>query len=68
KKDVNITATETEIKISAETKDRKYQKSIPLNAEIDPKKTTARYNNGILEIKAPLRHKEEHTGHSVKVT
>ncbi len=67
KKDVKLNSTETEIEIKAETKDRKYYKKVPLRAEIDPEKTHATYNNGILEIKAPLKGPGDAKGHDIKV-
>lgn len=67
KKDVKLNATEKEIEISAETKDRKYHKKVPLKTEIDPEKTSATYNNGILEIKAPLKGPGKSQGYKIKV-
>lgn len=67
KKDIKLNATEREIEISAETKDRKYYKRVPLETEIDPKKTDAKYNNGILEVKAALKGQGKSQGHDIKV-
>ncbi len=67
KKDVKVNATEREIEISAETEDRKYHKKVPLETEIDPKKTSAEYNNGILEVRAALKGSGKSQGHNIKV-
>jgi HSP20 family protein len=67
KKDVKLHATEKEIEIKAETEERKYYKKVPLGAKIVPEKTHSTYNNGILEIKAPLKGPEKTEGFDVKV-
>ncbi len=67
KKDVKLNATEREIEISAETKDRKYHNKVPLETDIEPENTSATYNNGILEIKAPLKGPGKSQGHDIKV-
>lgn len=53
--DIEMNAAENSIEIKADTKDKKYYKSLPLGVEIDPNSTSAKYNNGILEIKAKLK-------------
>jgi HSP20 family protein len=67
KKDVKLSATEKELEITAETEERKYHKLVPLGAKIEPEKTQSTYNNGILEIKAPLKTLEKKEGFDVKV-
>lgn len=67
KKDVKLNAARREIEIKAETDERKYYKKVPLGAEIVPEKTTSKYNNGILEIKAPLKGPGKSEGFDVKV-
>lgn len=67
KKDVKLSATEKEIEIRAEAKDHKYYKKVPLETSIDPEKARAKYNNGILEIKAPLKGLEASRGHNIQV-
>ncbi len=67
KKDIKTNATENSLEIKAETKDKKYYKNIQLKAEIDPRSTKARYNNGILEIKAKLKKPRRQEGFDVKV-
>jgi len=49
-KDIKLRATERTLKISAETKDRKYSKDVELPAEVtgEPKSS---YRNGVLEVK-----------------
>ncbi len=67
KKDVKLHATERELEITAGAEDRKYYKLVPLGARIDPEKTHSTYNNGILEIKAPMKGPEKKEGFDVKV-
>ena len=67
KKDVKLHATEKELEITAETEDRKYHKLVPLGARIEPGKTHSTYNNGILEIKAPLKGPGKKEGFDVLV-
>jgi HSP20 family protein len=67
KKDVKLHATEKELEITAETNERRYYKKVPLGAHIDPGKTHSTYNNGILEIKAPLKSPEKKEGFDVRV-
>ena len=67
KKDVKLHATEGELEITAETDERKYHKLVPLGAAIEPEKTQSTYNNGILEIKAPIKGPEKKEGFDVKV-
>lgn len=55
KEDIRINAAKDSIEIRAETKDKRYHKNLPLDVEIDPNSTDAKYNNGILEIKARLQ-------------
>jgi|GEM_PF-1818057 len=55
KEDIGINAAKDSIEIRAETRDRNYYKNLPLDVEIDPNSTGAKYNNGILEIKARLK-------------
>ncbi|MDI6655010.1 MAG: Hsp20/alpha crystallin family protein [Candidatus Hydrothermarchaeota archaeon] len=55
KEDIRINAAKDSIEIRAETKDKRYHKNLPLDVEIDPNSTDAKYNNGILEIKAKLQ-------------
>jgi HSP20 family protein len=55
KEDIRINAAEDSIEIRAETEDKRYYKNLPLDVEIDPNSTNAKYNNGILEIKARLQ-------------
>ncbi|MFH1774687.1 MAG: Hsp20/alpha crystallin family protein, partial [Methanobacteriota archaeon] len=55
KEDIRINAAEDSIEIRAETRDKKYHKNLPLAVEINPNSTNAKYNNGILEIKARLQ-------------
>lgn len=69
KQDININVTEDRLEISAETKHEEkkeekdyiyrerrsgsYYRAISLPSPVDPDKSKATYNNGILEIKMP---------------
>lgn len=64
--DIEINAAENSIEIKAETKDKKYYKSLPLAVEIDPNSANTKYNNGILEIKARLK-KSKPKGVEIKI-
>lgn len=67
KSDIKINATERSIEVSGERGDRKYHTRVPLEYEIEPKTAKAKYNNGVLEIKAKVRGEIKKGGHEVKV-
>lgn len=50
KEDINVEASETEIKVTAERGERKYFKVIKLPARVRPETAKANYKNGILTI------------------
>lgn len=51
KEDINLTAGEDELEISAEAPGRKYRKRVKLPSEIDPDSVKASYKNGVLEVR-----------------
>ncbi len=59
KEDIKLNATERELVISVDGKDRKYYKELELPAEINPSSAKSSYRNGVLEVvlekKAPER-------------
>jgi HSP20 family protein len=50
KKDIDLRATETELTISVDTEERKYQKTVELPDKVDPKSADATFRNGVLEV------------------
>ncbi|MBP1449102.1 MAG: Hsp20/alpha crystallin family protein [Thermoproteus sp.] len=52
--------------ISAQGKDRKYYKEVPLPAQVDPAKTKASYRNGVLTVELEKKDKERR-GFEIKV-
>lgn len=50
KDDINIEATENEVKVSAERDDRKYYKVVSLPDAVKPESAKASYKNGVLTI------------------
>ncbi|MFO7965999.1 MAG: archaeal heat shock protein Hsp20 [Archaeoglobaceae archaeon] len=59
KEDINVDASETNVELTAETKDRRYHETVELGAEVIPDSAQAKYNNGILEVVFKRKHKEE---------
>ena len=66
KSDIKINATEKSIEVRGEKGKRKYAIRIPLSCEIVPNTTKAKYNNGVLEIKA-VKRRAPSRGFYVKV-
>jgi HSP20 family protein len=56
--DVSIHMTNTSMHVKADRGKTKYKANIPLDIEINPESTKAIFNNGILEIKAPVKKEE----------
>lgn len=50
KSDIKLSATERTLLISVDTKERKYYKELELPNNVEPSKTRASYNNGVLEV------------------
>ena len=50
KEDINVEATETEVRISAERGERKYRKVVKLPTRVKPETAKASYKNGVLTI------------------
>ncbi len=67
KKKVKVEALDDAITLSAEGDDRKYAKSIRLQAPVDPDSAKATYNNGVLEVRVNLRKPVTPKGRDVKV-
>ena len=62
RKDIRLDATENELKISVDAKERKYQKTVSFKALVKPETAKATYKNGVLEVrldrKGPAKEKE----------
>ena len=68
KEDIDLEATETEVKISAERGDRKYFKVVKLPARVRPETAKAQYKNGVLTIVIEKAEKKKKpSGFRVKV-
>lgn len=50
KEDINVEATETEVRISAERGERRYRKVVKLPSRVRPETAKASYKNGVLTI------------------
>ena len=59
KENIKVTENQGMVNITAENGDRKYNKNIPTGKKLDADKSKAKYLNGILELKIPLRKSEE---------
>ena len=50
KEDIVLEGNPTSLRVSVDTEDKKFRKSIALPCEVDEESATAEYNNGILEV------------------
>jgi len=57
KDDIQLEGTETSVTVSVDTENRKFRKTVPLPAKVDPDSARAEYNNGILEVTVDSRNK-----------
>ncbi|MES2155508.1 MAG: archaeal heat shock protein Hsp20 [bacterium] len=48
--DIDLQMNESDLEISVDSERRKYHKRVKLPAAVDPKTTTATYNNGVLDV------------------
>jgi len=68
KEDINIEATETELRISAERGERKYSKVVKLPVAVVPETAKATYKNGVLTVTIEKAEKaKKPSGFKVKV-
>ncbi|MCC6064430.1 MAG: Hsp20/alpha crystallin family protein [Thermofilum sp.] len=68
KEDINVEATETEVKIYAERGERKYFKIVKLPTRVRPETAKASYRNGVLTITIEKVEKEKKpSGVKVKI-
>ncbi len=58
KEDISVTVNEKSVVISVDTGERGYHKELDLPGIVDPKGAKSTYNNGILEVTAPLKSKD----------
>lgn len=55
KEDIGVEVNERSLTISVDGKERKYFKRLDLPGVVDPRGAKSSYNNGILEVTAPLK-------------
>lgn len=67
KEDINITASEDRVTISAERGNKKYYTEVPLPVAVDPNSAEATYNNGILEVRLKAKEPVKSKGVQIKV-
>lgn len=64
---IDVRTFEHGLKLEAQGEERKYRTEIPVDVDLDPESSQARYNNGILEITVALADAEHDEGHTVDV-
>lgn len=67
KEDIELNATENEVVIKADSKGRKYYKSVNTPCPVDPDSARAKYNNGVLEVTLKLKEAPKPKGKTVKI-
>jgi HSP20 family protein len=67
KEDIKLEAREDSLTIRAQSKDRNYDTTVPLESAVDPKSAKASYRNGILEVNLKLKEPFKPKGIDVKV-
>src|SRR5437867_3084821 len=61
KKDVKLEATDRVLKIAVDSEKRKYYKELDLPHMVDPRKSSASYKNGVLEVRFPKTEEKKPT-------
>jgi HSP20 family protein len=67
KKDIKLSGTEDKLTISVDTATRKYYKEIELPTEVEIKKATSKYKNGVLDITIPKKKEEKPKGETINI-
>ncbi len=67
KEDIELSATESQLAIKAESRDRKYFKTVASPVPVDTGSARAKYNNGVLEVTLKLKDKIKPEGKTVKI-
>jgi HSP20 family protein len=67
KKDIKLSGTEDKLTISVDTATRKYYKDIELPTEVEIKKATSKYKNGVLDITIPKKKEEKPKGETINI-
>jgi len=67
KEDINVEATESEVRISATRGERKYHKVVELPARVKPETAKAQYKNGVLTLTLEKVEKSKPSGVRIKV-
>jgi len=58
KEDIKLHTTESSLKITVDTSQRKYYKEVKLPAKVNPEEAMASYKNGVLEVTLPKKKEE----------
>jgi len=67
KEDIKLELTEDSLKIEGANGGRKYETTIPLKVPVINESAKASYNNGVLEVKLPIKESYRRSGVSIKV-
>jgi HSP20 family protein len=67
KEDIQVTATDSKVKIVAQYGSKEYKTEKELTVKIKPKTATSKYNNGILEIKFDRQEPSDEEVFDVKI-
>ncbi|UCE08986.1 MAG: Hsp20/alpha crystallin family protein [Candidatus Thorarchaeota archaeon] len=65
--DIDISVTENDVVVKAESENRKYRRSYSFSRRFDPSKTKAAFNNGVLEVVLKPIEPKDALGYRVKV-
>jgi len=67
KEDIKLSGTADKLTISVETPEHKYFKEVELFTNVDTKKATSKYNNGVLAITVPKKKQEETKSETINI-
>lgn len=67
KEDIRLTVNEKSVGIRVDTAERKYNKTVRVQAQVDPKSAKAVYKNGVLTVELKKVGGEQKEGHEVKI-
>jgi HSP20 family protein len=65
KEDIQVNISDKSIRVKGENENRKYMRSYSFPRSLDPEKTKASFNNGILELK--LKMVEQDQGYDIEI-
>ena len=67
KNEIEIIVNKSSLKVIAESENRKYKRSFSFSKVFDTEKTTASFNNGVLEISLIVIKAKDAKGHRVEI-